>query len=185
MTDLQAEEINAISTNTKIRDRMEAVQKYGSLVFDRMESDTFKRNVAYIDTKMDDILGSVVKIQYTENIMNMSDIVTEIEEIDPLGFKNPGMYRYKVKKFLASVALGMVPSKKWDGRDEASGGYIIVKKDGDVVAYHLYNRDNFETYLLNNTRLDRSSITRYKYAEIYNEGDKKYIKLNLQIRFKG
>ena len=43
----------------------------------------------------------------------------------------------------------MMPSKAWDGHDEANGGYVIVKEDGDVLAYHLYNRGAFETYLLN------------------------------------
>ena len=46
-----------------------------------------------------------------------------------------------------------MPSKEWDGHDEANGGYIIVSSDGDVLAYHIYNRDYFEKYLLDNTKL--------------------------------
>ncbi len=32
---------------------------------------------------------------------------------------------------------------KWTGDFEAKGGYIIVKDDGDVVCYHIYNRNAF------------------------------------------
>ena len=53
----------------------------------------------------------------------------------------------------------MMPSKEWDGQYEANGGYVIVKEDGDVLAYYIYNRGAFETYLLNNTKLERGSTS--------------------------
>jgi hypothetical protein len=107
-----------------------------------------------------------------------------MEEQNPLKFPRKGLYEYKMKKFLCSVALGMNPSKEWDGHDEANGGYIIVTTDGDVLAYHIYNRDFFESYLLKNTKFEHGSSSRHKYASIYKEDGKMYIKLNLQIRFK-
>ena len=78
----------------------------------------------------------------------------------------------------------MMPSKKWDGQDEANGGYIIVKEQGELVTYHLYNRNSFENYLLNNTRLETGSTAKHKFGEIYkDEEDNMFIKLNLQVRF--
>lgn len=62
-------------------------------------------------------------------------------------------------------------------------GYVIVKEDGDVLAYHIYNRGAFETYLLNNTKLERGSTSRHGFASIYKDNGKYYINLNLQIRF--
>ena len=79
----------------------------------------------------------------------------------------------------------MVPAKSWDGHDEANGGYIIVKEDGDVVAYHLYNRSAFETYLLNTTKFERGSTTKHNFASIYKIDGNMYIDLNLQVRFIG
>lgn len=99
-------------------------------------------------------------------------------------YPREGLYEYKLKKFLCSVALGMRPSEHWNGYDEANGGYVIVKYNGDVVAYHIYNRDAFETYLLNNTKFERGSTSKHKFASVYSEPDgKMYVKLNLQIRF--
>ena len=82
------------------------------------------------------------------------------------------------------MALGLNPTKIWNGNDEANGGYIIVKEDGEILAYHLYNRNNFEDYLLQNTKLDTASTSRNNFGKIYVEGDKKFINLNLQVRFK-
>ena len=65
----------------------------------------------------------------------------------------------------------------------ADGGYIIVKKDGDVVAYHIYNRNSFEDYLLDNTCFERASTQKHDYAHIYENDGKMYINLNAQIRF--
>lgn len=45
------------------------------------------------------------------------------------------MYAYKIKQFLLAFALGMTVSSPWDGCFNANGGYIVVKKDGDVIGY--------------------------------------------------
>lgn len=42
----------------------------------------------------------------------------------------------------------MKPAKPWDGLDEQTVAYIIVKADGEILAYHIYNRNFFEQYLL-------------------------------------
>ena len=93
-----------------------------------------------------------------------------------------------MKKLLLASALGMTPAKEWNGRFDANGGYLVVRKDGEIVCYHFYNQNDVEDYLYNNTRLDRASRDRYNYGVIYKkEEEGKYnflINLNLQIRFK-
>ena len=81
------------------------------------------------------------------------------------------------------VALGMMPSKVWTGKHDATGGYLVIKDNGDVLCYHIYNRNEFENYLLNNTKLDTASSTRHDFGKIYESNGKLYFKLNLQIRF--
>ena len=56
-------------------------------------------------------------------------------------------------------------------------------KDGDVVAYHIYNRNSFEDYLLDNTCFERGATQKHDYAHIYENDGKMYINLNAQIRF--
>lgn len=184
LSDEQMEEVNGICTNTKILDRMERIYSYGTMEFRKAHNSNFSGNLMLIDTYMDDIISELLLDYYRNNISDCKSLVSRLEDRNPMGYPRPGLYEYKFKKFLCSVALGMMPARVWDGHDEANGGYVIVKDDGDVVAYHLYNRDAFETYLLNNTKFERASTSRHGYASIYKEADeKKYINLNLQIRF--
>ena len=77
----------------------------------------------------------------------------------------------------------MVPGTKWTGDFEATGGYIIVKDDGDVVCYHIYNRNAFRNYMIDNTRFDTPSTSRHGFGSIYEENSEQWLKLGVQIRF--
>lgn len=72
----------------------------------------------------------------------------------------------------------------WNGIEEANGGYVVVKNDGEILAYHIYNRDIFENFLLNNTKFERGSTSKHNYCKVYKENDNYFIRLNLAIRFK-
>ena len=184
ITDADMLRINAIDDpRSKIMDRMNAICEIGTLRFTKAQNTTFSSNLMLIDSLMDDIVSKALEIYYKHNISSCKAVIEKLEEDNPLGFPGTGFYEYKFKKFLCSVALGMTPSRVWDGRDEANGGYIIVTTDGDVLAYHIYNRDYFEQYLLNNTKFERASTTRHDFASIYKEGDRFFINLHLQIRF--
>ena len=89
-----------------------------------------------------------------------------------------------MKQLLLASALGMTPAKEWNGKFDANGGYLVVRKDGQIVCYHFYNQNDVEDYLYNNTRFDRASRTRYNYGYIYKLDSQYYLDLNLQIRFK-
>ena len=81
------------------------------------------------------------------------------------------------------VALGMLPKTVWTGKYDVTGGYLVVKESGDVVCYHIYNKNDFENYLFNNTRFETASSKRNKFGSIYVEGGQQYFNLNAQIRF--
>ena len=138
-------QINNISTKNKIVDKIKEIkQRGGKLKFSSLSSTSFLHNIKFIDSNMDEILGELLLLYYCQGIDSLSEAVTVLEKEDPVGFGCAGIYRYKTKKFLSAIALGMVPGKEWSGQDEANGGYIVVKENGDVVAYHLHNRDSFE-----------------------------------------
>lgn len=183
LTDKQMDEINAIDTRNKIADRINQIKTYGNLSFVKASSNTFANNLMLVDSRMEEIIAEMLLYQYTTGIMDCEAVISALENSNPLHYPRKGFYEYKFKKLLCSVALGMVPGTQWDGHDAANGGYIIVTITGDVLAYHIYNRDFFETYLLKNTKFERASTTRHQYASIYKVDKKMYINLNLQIRF--
>ena len=57
----------------------------------------------------------------------------------------------------------MDPSSIWSGIDDANGGYIVAKSNGEALAYRFDNRDKFEQYLFDNTKMERTSTTRHGY----------------------
>lgn len=185
ITSKQAEEINAIDTRTKIKERMKAIKECGGTVeYAGMNHAGFKRNLMMIDTNMPQIIGNMLLYHYDEDIKECKKLVELLGERDPLAYGESMMYEYKFKKFLCSCALGMKPAKVWDGLDEANGGYIIVKADGEILAYHIYNRNFFEQYLLDNTIIERASTSRHDYMSLYEENGEMFIKMNLQVRFR-
>ena len=185
ITSKQAEEINAIDTKTKIKERMKAIKDCGGTVeYAGMNHAGFKRNLMMIDTNMPQIIGNMLLYHYDEDTKECKSLVELVGERDPLGYGEAMMYEYKFKKFLCSCALGMKPAKVWDGLDEANGGYIIVKADGEILAYHIYNRNFFEQYLLDNTIIERASTSRHDYMSLYEENGEMFIKMNLQVRFR-
>ncbi len=94
------------------------------------------------------------------------------------------IYERKIGTLLYDMFTGMRFGKEWDGKSSVNGGYIIVKDDGDVVAYHSTITDEFKTFLIDQLGFETPSAKRHDYMQIYKENDKYYLKLNLQIRFK-
>lgn len=179
--------INSIETKSKIKDRLLEVHKYGGVLeYKSMENDVFRNNLVLIDSALPMIISNLLLVFYTSNLSKVDEITMNISDMNPLGFDNTfshGFYEYKVKRFLTDVALGMVPAKVWNGYLEATGGYIIVKADGDVLCYHIYNRNHFEEYLFAYTKFETGSSTRHEFGKFYFQEGELYIKLNLQIRF--
>ena len=183
LTESDISTVNAIETRKKIIDRMEYILAHGPLTFEKMNNTTFCENVMLIDSRMPDLLGWALLEHYSHNIKACQEVMDKLDETNPLHYPRKGYYAYKFKKFLCASALGMMPAKPWNGIEEANGGYIIVTKTGDLFAYHIYNREYFETYLLNNTVFDRADMKRHGFCSVYTENGKTKIKLNLQVRF--
>lgn len=187
LTDQQMQAINEINTRSKIKDRIEKIKELsGTLDFVRTESSVFGNNLTLIDSALPKILSELTCLFFTSGYTKMVDLVNEISKINPLDFDfetNHPYYKYKIKRFLTDVALGMMPAKVWTGEFDATGGYLVVKEDGEVLCYHIYNQNEFEDYLLNNTKLETASSTRHDFGSIYLENSQQLFKLNLQIRF--
>ena len=147
-----------------------------------MENAVFKENLMMIDSQMPTIVAKMLEGHYAEIASDVTSLTNYVIRTDSLSLSSE-FYKHKIKELLCAVALGMKPATRWDGTDEATGGYIIVKTDGDVLAYHIYNRDSFKRYLLNNTKFERGSTSKHGFATLYEQDGQIYIKLNLAIRF--
>jgi len=182
------DEINAIQTKPKIANRIQKIRENGcSICFRNIQSDTLQLNLQLIDSDLPKILAELIILKYTSpGDSSIALLVNQLTVNNPLNFnlsQGHPFYEYKIKNFLTDSALGMTPAAKWNGNYDATGGLIIVKENGDLVCYHIYNHNEFQDYLFNNTRLEQASTSRYGFGDLYQENGKLFIKLNLQVRF--
>lgn len=188
-TDEEIIKINSINSKSKIKDRISQIITNGATIsYYKINKDIFKNNLILIDSLLPNILSEIVFTYYTSKYNLVADLTKEIQERNPINYDLQyfhSFYEYKIKRLLTDVSLGMMPSVVWTGIYDATGGYLIVKENGDVLCYHIYNRNQFEDYLFLNTRLETASSTRHKFGVLYkNPADNNYyFKLNLQIRF--
>ena len=184
----EVEEINNISSKSKIKDRILEINNKGrKFEFVKTQRTIFSNNLILIDSLLPQILSNIVLNFYSSPHSNIEELVKLTEGENPLKFDTTDkhlFYSYKIKRFLTDIALGMMPSKVWTGEYDATGGYLVVKSDGEILCYHIYNKNEFENYLLSNTKLETASSSRHGFGEIYEENGQQYFKLNLQIRFK-
>ena len=202
LTKEKADEINALTGSRKIMARCRAILSNAtSIEYEAYHSSVFADNLEVVDSALPKMLADLVKVHYFQQILaprspkktgvfrdadKLSNAVELLSEKEPYASKGRKNFcEIKIKRFLRSCALGLMPSEEWDGKDDASGGYIVVLPDGRLVALYVYNTNLFEKYLFESTIFERASTTRHNYLKLYPAGDSGdyLLKLNLQIRF--
>jgi hypothetical protein len=158
-----------------------------------MNSPIFKTNLELIDSRLPEILSHLVLHKYLSGKSKLSELTDYLNIENPCNFNiqlNPNFYTYKIKRLLVDAALGMKAGSLWTGAYSATGGYIIVKKDGELLCFHIYNWNDFQDYLLNFTKIDLpdSNPKRCDFGTVLKaiEVDEKegtFMKLNFQVRF--
>lgn len=187
---LSDEDITAINSIKEHIPRMEKIADMGcSLEYETVLNETFKNNLIFLDTNMPQFIAECLIVDSMPGATSdIKDAVQKVADKNPFNFKGSKVhqfYEHKMKMLLLDAALGMTPATEWIGRYDANGGYLVVRKDGEIVCYHFYNRNDVEDYLFNNTRFERASRSRYNFGSVYKAEDGLcYINLNLQIRFK-
>lgn len=172
-----------------IQGRIQHLESLGAtLCFSYITNEVFNNNLILLDSFLPNIMAEALFKYYTSSSSSLKDIFEKVSSLNPMQYslqhKHP-FYEYKIKKLLCEIAIGMMPGTVWTGNDiDATGGYLVIKEDGDVICYHLYHRHEFEEYLYNNTRFEAASKSRHEYGHLFTENGKLYMSLNLQIRFK-
>ena len=190
LSDEDIANINSINpSRDKVIKRVDAIRKKGGiLVFDKVDNSTFRNNLVMLDGDLPAIIAHLLLEQLNTGVSTLKELAKILTETNPLKYdvsQASPFYGYKIKHLLTSTALGMMPATAWNGQFDANGGYLVVKKDGEILCYHFYDRNRFEDYLFSNAYLERSSTSRHEYASIIKEEDGTLsLKLNFQVRLK-
>ena len=186
---------------------LKLLQDYNAkIVFKTIQSRCFMQNLRTIDGDLPSLLAHLLLIRYLNNETTIKRCTEILTAENPLDFdieQHGAVYEYKVKRFLHDCALGMVPESPWQGIYDATGGQIIVKDNGQVGCYHIYEQNRFLNYLFNSTKFEGASTSEdasnpghartkengrtlkpFFYGWLYEENNTLYFKLNLQVRFR-
>lgn len=183
---LNAEAISSINSKTTIRERLMAAEESGgSIEYIGLDSKNFEVNLQLLESTLPIILAKMIQFYYIGSGRRFEQV---IDAMITQGVVLPGIngrlgYEYRLQNLLFAIALGMVPNTLWDGNVRAPGGYIVVKKNGELVSYSAYNSDDIKKNLLQTCRFETPDTGRHGFGYLYEENGKVYIKLNLQIRF--
>lgn len=174
-------EVNSIDTSTKLVDRIKKIKELGGEInFVKVECDSFEYNLKMIDSNLPKYIGDVLLNSYTHDNKNLKELF-----LNNNNFVDSDFALKKLGDFLAGISFGFFPGTKWNGVNEVNGGLIIVKNDGKIVVLDLiYFKDKVLKYLINETKLDSPSSSRYHMLELFEKDGKIYFTLNLQIRYK-
>ncbi len=170
--------VNAISTRSKIKDRVAEISRLGGrFQFLACENKTYESNLRKTDSAMPEMLAGAMLLsffkkessnrlcEYTPQDANLS-----AEEV-----------HCRLRDFVKYTILGIFPNTVWDGEISANGA-ILVKEDGGLVFYHTNQEKILKDYFYQHCFFDTPSSTRHRFGSLYKEGGKLYFKLNLQLR---
>ncbi len=160
----------------------------GILKYNDVADRIFRCNLFMIDLHFPRVLAEIVRILHLDNISKVSELITIVEERNPLKIKDEliqkhGYYRYKMKEFLLALALGMRPAKQYKGTPSAIAGFVMVDAAGRLTCYRKTEREVFADFLFNHTRLEKGLPEKDKYGYLERENRMYYLKLNLKISF--
>ncbi len=157
------------------------------LEFVRAANPIYDENMFLIRESMNKIMAWCVKDRLIDSPSDyeVKETVERMIGSNPLHVPNPAVYYEKaIKDFLMAGFTGMTAGRKWDGREQVNGGYIVVMDDGDVLCYHSNDREAFRDYLYRNTHFEYVSADKYNWSRIVKTQSEYFLPLNVSIRFR-
>ena len=190
LTEKEIEDFNQLALPQPIiKSRIAHLKMLGAdIKFSHLNNAVFENNLILLDSLLPKIMAEAIFKYYTSTLNSVKDIFNEISYENPMKYsfehQHP-FYQFKIKKLLCEIAIGMMPGTVWTGNEiDSTGGYLVIKEDGEIICYHLYHRHEFEEYLYNNTRFEMASKSKHDFGQLFLKDNKLYLSLNLQIRFK-
>lgn len=186
----ETNKINGIGDNeTGSIYRLEEIFRLGGkLKYTSTEGKFFLNALQLIDMQLPKLLSEMVRLFYTTDKLTIKELTEELNQINLFKVKDEvisksRIYEYKIRQFLYAAACGLKPTKTWRGNGNTHYQLFITKK-GELLGYNPVQKEEFEKFLFENTRLSLPNEDKNKFGVIEKENGQWLIKLNLEIRFK-
>jgi len=132
-------EISNLNALEEIGDRISYLsQRGGTFKFKTTAGKIFLNNLRMVDGYMPEILAEMVLIAFKTNTSDLSTLVSEMEFLNPLGYRdvhNVKYYNYKIKELLRHLGLGMDEKALWTGQQNIYEHYPVLKECEEIFYY--------------------------------------------------
>lgn len=174
---------------SEVARRMLYIESMGGILkYNDVADKIFRSNLCLIDLNIGRVLAEMVRTLHLDNISRVDELTAIIEDRNPLKIKEELIrkhlyYRHKIKELLLALAMGMRPTKQYDGRESAIEGFVMVDERGEMLCYRKTERQVFADFLFTHTRLEKGQPDKDKYGYLERENRAYYLKLNLKVGF--
>ncbi|AFZ46426.1 DNA-cytosine methyltransferase [Cyanobacterium stanieri PCC 7202] len=187
VNNLSSYSLDEINNIKKLKDRINKIINLGGIFsFYKIEKETMAYNLRIIDSMMPNLLAEMLLefFVHRNNLISENLLTIYQKQLAQTMIDDLPSLTIKLKRFLVGVLLGFFAETKWDGK-YSSNGTIVVKENGEQLAFHIIDIVSLEDYLFENIVFDTPSTTRHRYGKLILENDGcLYFKLNLQLRFR-
>lgn len=150
------------------------------LKFESFDSSILRKNLENLHPELPEYLAELTLAYYLSNKTKLAIVA---ESTFPISNPDSSTKVKAIKSFLVAASMGLKANTPWSDYPKDFGGFILVKRDGEVLFYYLQNLSKFEDYLFENLRFETPSTSRHGFGNIESFEGLPSIKLNLQIRF--
>ena len=185
--DLSDEDIENLNKGNQKSIIKSIKDRNGKFEFISVNDKIFEDNLRSIDYLMPSVLSELLLYTYSTSTKGIKEVFEKVDLTIPNGYSKEQFSTYilaRIKNMLYLSATTMITNDDFYSGHKIDGGMIIVKSDGQLLCYDLYNLDRFKDYLYQSLKFESASKSRHKYGKLYKEDDKIKFKLNLQIRYK-
>jgi type II restriction enzyme len=149
-----------------------------------VEESLFSSNLQMVDSKMPEILSSLLLINKVNNENRIEKLLDLLIEINPIGIDSSYkkiFYQKKITDLLTDCALGLDDKKVWKGSIEATSGLIILKSKESEQNIFIYNKRSFQDYLIKSSYLQVDIFSKLNQRVDFRFD--KYYRLNTTFNF--
>ena len=183
----RADEVNAIRTKSWVVDRIKRVVELSAapptpIVANRI----FERNLLKCHWRAPVALGYAVLYGNMIPGKRLPDAISRITELNPAGWLEDELEDYEdaVRKYLWAIVFDMTPAKKWAGPSQVDG-YLLAKRNEEVLEYQVSRQRSFENYLLAHSAFDTPSTSRgSNVGAVFERDGRWYFRLQCVVKYK-
>ncbi len=183
----KAEEVNSISGNAWVVNRIRRVLDLTeSAPIPSIANRTFERNLLKCHWRAPESVGYAVLYGNTISGKRLPDAIGMVSEVNPAGWAADEIEDYEdaVRKYLWAIVFDMTPAVRWAGPSQVDG-YLLAKRNEEVLAYQVSRQRSFENYLLAHSSFDTPSTSRgSNIGKVFEKDGRWFFRLSCVVKYK-